>query len=125
MIDELIKTVQKPSRYLGNEINVPRKDWAGSKVRMVLAFPDLYEMGMSHLGILLLYDILNQTCFIETTEGERITIHNEDIIERKGKSKNRNNNNKGDRSEKRNNRPQQKTEESKKEEVKQDDGKAD
>ena len=60
MIDELIKTVQKPSRYLGNEINVPRKDWAGSKVRMVLAFPDLYEMGMSHLGILLLYDILNQ-----------------------------------------------------------------
>ena len=60
MIDELIKTIQKPSRYLGNEINVPAKDWANSKVRMVLAFPDLYEMGMSHLGILLLYDILNQ-----------------------------------------------------------------
>jgi radical SAM family uncharacterized protein/radical SAM-linked protein len=60
MIDNLIYTVQRPSRYLGNEINVPRKDWADSKVRMVLAFPDVYEVGMSHLGILLLYDILNQ-----------------------------------------------------------------
>ncbi|UCG20532.1 MAG: TIGR03960 family B12-binding radical SAM protein [Deltaproteobacteria bacterium] len=60
MIDSLIHTIQKPSRYLGNEINVPRKDWANSKVRMVLAFPDIYEVGMSHLGILLLYNILNQ-----------------------------------------------------------------
>jgi radical SAM family uncharacterized protein/radical SAM-linked protein len=60
MIDDLIYTIQRPSRYLGNEINVARKDWAGSEVRMVLAFPDIYEVGMSHLGILLLYDILNQ-----------------------------------------------------------------
>jgi radical SAM family uncharacterized protein/radical SAM-linked protein len=64
MIDNLIYTIQRPSRYLGNEINVPRKDWAGSKVRMVLAFPDVYEVGMSHLGILLLYDILNQQDWI-------------------------------------------------------------
>jgi len=64
MIDSLIHTIQKPSRYLGNEINVPRKDWANSKVRMVLAFPDIYEVGMSHLGILLLYNILNQQDWI-------------------------------------------------------------
>jgi radical SAM family uncharacterized protein/radical SAM-linked protein len=64
MIDNLIYTIQRPSRYLGNEINVPRKDWAGSKVRMALAFPDVYEVGMSHLGILLLYNILNEQDWI-------------------------------------------------------------
>jgi radical SAM family uncharacterized protein/radical SAM-linked protein len=60
MIENLISSVQRPSRYLGNEINVPQKDWASARVRMVLAFPDVYEVGMSHLGLLLLYDILNQ-----------------------------------------------------------------
>ncbi|MDH3963011.1 MAG: TIGR03960 family B12-binding radical SAM protein [Deltaproteobacteria bacterium] len=60
MIENLISTVQRPSRYLGNEINVPQKDWASARVRMVLAFPDVYEVGMSHLGLPLLYDILNQ-----------------------------------------------------------------
>ena len=60
MIENFISTVQKPSRYLGNEINVPQKDWASARVRMVLAFPDVYEVGMSHLGLRLLYDILNQ-----------------------------------------------------------------
>ncbi|MCG6918780.1 MAG: TIGR03960 family B12-binding radical SAM protein, partial [Deltaproteobacteria bacterium] len=60
MMDNLIYTIQRPSRYLGNEINVPQKDWAKSKVRLALAFPDVYEVGMSHLGILLLYNILNQ-----------------------------------------------------------------
>ncbi len=59
-IDNILSTVQKPSRYLGNEINLPQKDWAGSRVRVVLAFPDVYEVGMSHLGLLLLYDILNK-----------------------------------------------------------------
>jgi len=60
MMDDLVYTIQKPSRYLGDEVNLPRKDWAGSKVRFALAFPDVYEVGMSHLGILLLYHILNQ-----------------------------------------------------------------
>lgn len=64
MIDNLNHTIQRPSRYLGNEINVPRKDWANSKVRLALAFPDVYEVGMSHLGILLLYNILNQQDWI-------------------------------------------------------------
>ena len=59
-IDNFLCSVQKPSRYLGNEINLPQKDWAGSRVRIVLAFPDVYEVGMSHLGLLMLYDILNQ-----------------------------------------------------------------
>ncbi|MFP3869569.1 MAG: TIGR03960 family B12-binding radical SAM protein [Syntrophobacteria bacterium] len=60
MTDDLLCTVQRPSRYLGNEINLPRKDWRGCRVRMVLGFPDVYEVGMSHPGFLLLYEILNQ-----------------------------------------------------------------
>jgi radical SAM family uncharacterized protein/radical SAM-linked protein len=59
MMDNLLCTVQRPGRYLGNEVNLPRKDWRGSRVRIVLAFPDVYEIGMSHLGLLLLYQILN------------------------------------------------------------------
>lgn len=64
MIDDYLCTVERPGRYLGNEVNLPRKDWAGCQVRIVLAFPDVYEVGMSHLGILLLYDILNQQDWI-------------------------------------------------------------
>ena len=60
MIDNLLCKVQKPSRYLGNEINVPQKDWSGCRLRIALAFPDVYEVGMSHLGLPLLYHILNQ-----------------------------------------------------------------
>ncbi|MGD9168203.1 MAG: hypothetical protein PVH33_15925, partial [Syntrophobacterales bacterium] len=64
MIENFISAVQRPSRYLGNEINVPQKDWASTRVRIALAFPDAYEVGMSHLGLLLLYDILNQQDWI-------------------------------------------------------------
>ncbi|MFH0809686.1 MAG: TIGR03960 family B12-binding radical SAM protein [Pseudomonadota bacterium] len=55
---ELLKFVSRPSRYLGCEINAVRKAPAG-RLRVALAFPDLYEVGMSHLGIQILYDILN------------------------------------------------------------------
>ena len=47
---------QKPSRYLGNEINIIRKD---AKVKVALCFPDTYEIGMSHLGLKILYSIIN------------------------------------------------------------------
>ena len=58
-LKELLSLVSRPVRYLGNEINSTRKD--GSKVRLkfCLAFPDVYEVGMSHLGIQILYHILN------------------------------------------------------------------
>ena len=47
---------QKPSRYLGNEVNIIRKD---AKVKVALCFPDTYEIGMSHLGLKILYSIIN------------------------------------------------------------------
>ena len=52
-------TVRKPSRYSGSEIRPRLLPWEEAKTRILLAFPDAYEIGMSHLGILLLHEILN------------------------------------------------------------------
>lgn len=52
--------ISRPSRYLGNEINSIKKDPAGTEVSVALAFPDVYEVGMSHLGLKILYHILNR-----------------------------------------------------------------
>ena len=51
--------ISRPSRYLGNEINRVRKDPSRTEVSVALAFPDVYEVGMSHLGLKILYHILN------------------------------------------------------------------
>jgi len=51
--------VQKPSRYVGGEHGEVRKDWGGVSGRVCLAFPDIYDIGMSHLGFRILYSILN------------------------------------------------------------------
>ena len=52
-------TIKRPSRYLGNEINAVKKDPGSTEVSIALAFPDVYEVGMSHLGLKILYQILN------------------------------------------------------------------
>jgi radical SAM family uncharacterized protein/radical SAM-linked protein len=51
--------INRPSRYLGGEVNCVRKDPARIEVSIALAFPDVYEVGMSHLGLKILYHILN------------------------------------------------------------------
>ncbi len=51
--------VQKPGRYIGRELNATLKDPAACKFHMALAFPDVYEIGMSHLGLKILYSIVN------------------------------------------------------------------
>jgi radical SAM family uncharacterized protein/radical SAM-linked protein len=56
---ELLRRVKKPSRYVGGEHGEIRKDWDGVSCRMCLAFPDVYEVGMSHLGFKILYSLLN------------------------------------------------------------------
>jgi len=58
-LKELLSLVSKPVRYLGQEINSIKKDPAQVRLRFCLAFPDVYEVGMSHLGIQILYHILN------------------------------------------------------------------
>lgn len=57
---EILPHVQRPSRYLGNEVNAVQKDPSCVKTWVALAFPDLYEIGMSHLGLKILYHILNR-----------------------------------------------------------------
>jgi radical SAM family uncharacterized protein/radical SAM-linked protein len=56
--DGLLLNAEKPSRYLGNEVNAIHKD--KKEVSFLLAFPDTYEVGMSHLGLQILYSILNE-----------------------------------------------------------------
>ncbi len=60
MVDEILPAVSKPSRYLGMEWNAIKKDPSLSKVKIALAFPDTYEIGMSHLGLKILYQVLNR-----------------------------------------------------------------
>lgn len=57
---EILPFVRKPSQYLGSEMNVIRKDHSLVKAKIALAFPDLYELGMSNLGLRILYHIINQ-----------------------------------------------------------------
>ncbi len=54
-----VQRIEKPVRYLGGEHGAVKKDWDAVKSRVVLAFPDLYDIGMSHLGFKILYGILN------------------------------------------------------------------
>ena len=58
-IDALLDTVQKPARYIGGEMNAAVKDWDAAEVRYAFCFPDVYEIGMSHLGMKILYEIIN------------------------------------------------------------------
>lgn len=58
--DEILMSVEKPARYIGNEINIIKKDPQEVDVRFCMCFPDVYEIGMSHLGIQILYDMFNQ-----------------------------------------------------------------
>jgi radical SAM family uncharacterized protein/radical SAM-linked protein len=58
---EFLAKVEKPSRYVGGEYNEVRKDAGAVRARVCLAFPDVYEIGMSHLGTKILYGVLNKT----------------------------------------------------------------
>ncbi len=58
-IDDILPLVEKPSRYLGTEINSIKKDLHSVALRIALVFPDLYEIGTSHFGLQILYHILN------------------------------------------------------------------
>ena len=58
--DEILLQVEKPARYIGGEVNAVMKDKNSVDVRFAMCFPDVYEIGMSHLGIQIIYDMLNQ-----------------------------------------------------------------
>ncbi|MCT4562821.1 MAG: TIGR03960 family B12-binding radical SAM protein [Maledivibacter sp.] len=59
-IEEILNKVEKPSRYIGGEINSFEKEINGNTIRYGFGFPDTYEVGMSHLGMHIIYNLLNQ-----------------------------------------------------------------
>ncbi|MFO8012032.1 MAG: hypothetical protein R6X20_01875, partial [Phycisphaerae bacterium] len=57
---DLLPFVTNPAQYVGGEVNAARKDWDAAAVRLCLAFPDTYAIGMSHLGSGIVYDVVNR-----------------------------------------------------------------
>lgn len=58
--DDILMQIEKPARYIGNEVNAVMKDKDTVSIRFAMCFPDVYEIGMSHLGIQIIYDMLNR-----------------------------------------------------------------
>ena len=76
-------SITKPGRYLGHEYNSTKKPWDSAKPRFALIFPDLYEIGMSHQGIQILYHLINadekllaERCFCADKDAERLLKEN-------------------------------------------------
>lgn len=67
--EEILLNIEKPERYIGHEINAVYKDKSKVDIRFAMCFPDVYEIGMSHLGIQILYDMFNK---FEDTWCERV-----------------------------------------------------
>ncbi len=60
LTDDILMKIEKPARYIGNEVNSVMKDKTKVDIRFAMCFPDVYEIGMSHLGIQILYDMFNR-----------------------------------------------------------------
>jgi radical SAM family uncharacterized protein len=75
-IEQLLNRVSKPARYTGGEWNSVTKDWAGTAVRIALAYPDAYDIGMSNMGLGILYDLLNK---VDDVACERVFAPWEDM----------------------------------------------
>lgn len=58
--DDILLEIEKPARYIGGEVNAVMKNVEDIDVRFAMCFPDVYEIGMSHLGIQILYDMFNR-----------------------------------------------------------------
>ena len=87
--DDILYRVEKPSRYVGGELNEVIKDPKEVDIRFGFCFPDVYEVGMSHLGSRILYHVLNQRKdnFINKEllkvldEAKKLNISQEQLIE--------------------------------------------
>jgi radical SAM family uncharacterized protein/radical SAM-linked protein len=77
-VPELLSRVEKPSRYLGIEINSVHKAREETFLTVALVFPDLYEVGMSHLGLHILYGLGNQ---LDGVQVERVFLPGQDMLE--------------------------------------------
>ena len=75
----ILSTINRPGRYLGHEFNSIQKDWNNIQAKVALIFPDLYEIGMSHQGLQILYHLLNkkdeflaERCYCPDTDVEKL-----------------------------------------------------
>ena len=59
-LDRILLKVQKPGRYVGGELNSIRKDWEKAQTKVAFVFPDIYDIGVSNVGLKILYDQVNQ-----------------------------------------------------------------
>ncbi len=59
-LDPILRRVTRPARYTGGEWNAVTKDWEAASLRVALAYPDTYEVGMCNLGLMIVYDLLNR-----------------------------------------------------------------
>ncbi len=76
--EHLLPLVQKPSRYIDNEINACHKDFEAAEVRMLFGFPDIYELGVSHLGLKILYSVINSLPY---AMADRVYLPAQDFID--------------------------------------------
>ncbi len=67
--ERILMNIDKPARYIGNEVNIVKKDLSNIGLRIAMCFPDVYEIGMSYLGLQILYDMFNKR---EDTYCERV-----------------------------------------------------
>ena len=80
-LNAILREVERPARYMGGELNSVVKDHGSVRSRVVMAFPDSYEIGMSHLGLRILYSVLNrrddmllERCFAPWPDMERVNV---------------------------------------------------
>ena len=59
-LERILLKVTKPGRYVGGELNITVKDWDKVQTRVALVFPDIYDIGVSNVGLKILYDQINQ-----------------------------------------------------------------
>jgi len=81
---ELLPYVRQPARYIGGEINQIKKDPARCELTVALCFPDLYEVGMSHTGLAILYDVLNRLDYVVAERVFAPWIDAEQLLRQKG-----------------------------------------
>jgi len=84
---EFLPFVRKPGRYIGGEINQIKKDFRYCDLTVALCFPDVYEVGMSYMGLAIIYDILNridgvaaERVFAPWIDGEKVLRENEILL---------------------------------------------
>ena len=83
-IESLLARVTKPGRYTGGELNSVRKEWDSAAARIAIIYPDLYEVGMSNLGLQILYDRVNREPDFLAERAYAPWIDMEDLLRRSG-----------------------------------------